>query len=101
MSVRQIPSQRTETGRTPVERPVSRTGALSPLTEPTAHERRPDPPLAPPVSDDAHTGQQPSEDASRFRDDLGCEEVELDAYHWVVVDRPERYTADVSRFLME
>ncbi|WP_136717771.1 alpha/beta fold hydrolase [Halorientalis salina] len=44
---------------------------------------------------------QPIEYAHRLTDDLGGEVVELDAYHWVVEDRPERYTAEVSQFLTE
>lgn len=44
---------------------------------------------------------QPIEYARRLRDDLGGEVVELDAYHWVVEDRAETYTAEVSRFLTE
>ena len=44
---------------------------------------------------------QPVEYARRLTDDIGGEVVALDAYHWVVEDRPERYSTAVSQFLLE
>jgi pimeloyl-ACP methyl ester carboxylesterase len=42
---------------------------------------------------------QPLAYGERLAEDVGGEVVELDAYHWVVEDRPERYADEVSTFL--
>ena len=42
---------------------------------------------------------QPLEYGKRLAEDVGGDVVELDAYHWVVEDRPNRYAEEVSEFL--
>jgi len=42
---------------------------------------------------------QPLEYGERLAEDLDGEVVELDAYHWVVEDRPERYASEVAEFI--
>ncbi|WP_246987988.1 alpha/beta fold hydrolase [Halorientalis marina] len=42
---------------------------------------------------------QPLEYGERLAEDLDGEVVELDAYHWVVEDRPNRYATEVKEFV--
>ncbi|WP_335999329.1 alpha/beta fold hydrolase [Halorientalis halophila] len=42
---------------------------------------------------------QPLEYGERLADEVGGEVVELDAYHWVVEDRPERFADEVVTFI--
>ncbi|MFB6143520.1 MAG: alpha/beta fold hydrolase [Halorientalis sp.] len=44
---------------------------------------------------------QPIEYGERLAEEVGGEVVELEAYHWVVEDRPETYAAEVASFLAE
>ena len=42
---------------------------------------------------------QPLAYGRRLAEDVGGDVVELDAYHWVVEDRPERFAEEVSQFV--
>ncbi|WP_424019352.1 alpha/beta fold hydrolase [Halorientalis pallida] len=42
---------------------------------------------------------QPLEYGERLAEEVGGEVIELDAYHWVVEDRPERFAEEVSQFV--
>ena len=44
---------------------------------------------------------QPLEYGRRLAEDVGGDVIELDAYHWVVEDRPERFAEAVSQFVSE
>ena len=44
---------------------------------------------------------QPLAYGERLAEAVGGEVIELDAYHWVVEDRPERFAEEVTRFVSE